>query len=351
MKIESIYHSKEARRKECKGDKSDRRYSKDPVHHPMLLEREYVRALNAVKIERMLSKPFITALSHHREGINRLSKDYSSNVFVSSSYDNKVVVWDLFYKNIIFEKKYEGLINGIAVNTTDNKNNIFVSQNKKVILENSLEFAVESPVSGIDFSQDLCVGHSLGISIFDVDRITPKISYLNDDITFVKYNRSFKYIIAGLSRLAIDLYDNRSSKGFMQIDHSGANCVSFNPQQGYLFACGNEDGNGYLYDIRNSIKPIETYRGHTNAVVSISFSPDGKEVVTGSFDRTIRIFKMDERKPGIATTTIECKLCMQLNIQMMEALSFLVATMGLCDSGKLTPVKRQDLSQGLKKSH
>lgn len=333
MKIESIYHSKEVRRKECKGDKPITKHSKDPIHHPMLLEREYIRALNAVKIEKMVSKPFITALSHHREGINKLSKDYNSNLFISSSYDNKMVVWDLFDKKIVFKKQYQNLINGIAVNRSEENINVLVSQLKRIELSairldtnvsnntvdnsytirsnnintnninnnlnsniNNISYQLDSTVMGLDYLNDIAVSHSTGVSIFDINRITSKISYLGEESTFIKFNRSFKYILAGLDRMNINLYDNRTNKDFMKIEQQGTNCISFNPQKGHIFACGNEDGNGYLFDIRNDSKPIEIYRGHTNAIVSIAFSPDGKEIATGSYDRTIRIFRTEDRK-------------------------------------------------------
>lgn len=294
MKIESIYHSKESRRKECKGDQKEKKFSKDPVHHPMLLEREYIRALNSTKIERLLAKPFVTALSYHREGINKLYKEPNNNIFMSSSYDNKVILWDLYSKKIIQEKQYSSIINGIAV---DSNSNMFVTQEKCVFLNGNPHFNLDSTVTSIDFSKDLCVGTSNGISIFDANKFTPKISYELDDVTSVKFNRSFEYILCGLTNLAITLFDNRSNKDFLVVETAGTNCVAFNDQKGFQFACGNENGDAYLYDLRNAEKPIETFRGHTNAIVSVSFNPNGQEIATGSFDRTIRIFKTDERKP------------------------------------------------------
>lgn len=306
MKIDSIYHSKESRRKECKGDRREKRFSKDPVHHPFLLEREYVRALNSTKIERMLAKPFIAALSHHREGINKLAKSYVSNNFASASYDNKVILWDLASRNIVSENQLDSIVNGISLDSADS---LYVSQEKHVIRFNNASvgagpygsssvYKVDSVVTSLDVSSDyhLGVGSTKGVSIFDVSRLTPKSCYEIDGVSHVSFNRSFKYIMGALTSMSVSLYDNRSCKDFLRIDVAGSCCMSFNPQQGFLFAIGNEDGNGYLYDIRNPKRAVETYRGHTNAVVAISFNPNGKEIVTGSFDRTIRLFNIDERK-------------------------------------------------------
>lgn len=305
MKIDSIYHTRESRRKECRGDRPERRYSKDPIHHPLLLEREYVRALNFTKMERMLAKPFVAALSHHREGICKLTKSCASNGFASASYDNKAILWDLESRHVVSEAQLNSVINGIALDSADN---LYVSQSRHVTRVDagrptkscsaSPVYRTDSVVTCLSASDDyhLGVGHSVGVSIFDVNRLTPKNRYVIDGVSHVSFNRSFKYIVGALSSMAISLYDNRSCRDFLRMDIAGSNCMSFSPQQGFMFATGNEDGNGYLHDMRNPSRPVETYRGHTNAVVAISFNPNGREIATGSFDRTIRLFNIDERK-------------------------------------------------------
>ncbi len=46
----------------------------DPALHPLEGPREYVRALNATKLERVFAKPFITSLSGHTDGVYCLTK-------------------------------------------------------------------------------------------------------------------------------------------------------------------------------------------------------------------------------------------------------------------------------------
>lgn len=46
----------------------------DPALHPLEGPREYVRALNATKLERVFAKPFVGSLSGHTDGVYCLCK-------------------------------------------------------------------------------------------------------------------------------------------------------------------------------------------------------------------------------------------------------------------------------------
>lgn len=46
-----------------------------PSLHPHYKAREYVRALNAVKLEKMHAKPFLFSLDNHTDSIKSMSKN------------------------------------------------------------------------------------------------------------------------------------------------------------------------------------------------------------------------------------------------------------------------------------
>ena len=46
----------------------------NPTIHPFEQGREYVRALNTVKLERMFAKPFVGALGGHIDGVYSMAK-------------------------------------------------------------------------------------------------------------------------------------------------------------------------------------------------------------------------------------------------------------------------------------
>merc|ERR1712232_669144 len=72
-----------------------------------------------------------------------------------------------------------------------------------------------------------------------------------------------------------------------------SNAIRFNPMEPLNFVVANEDHNLYGFDVRNLHRPTKIYKGHTSAVLDVSFNPTGREFVTASYDKTLRIFPTD----------------------------------------------------------
>ena len=53
------------------------------------------------------------------------------------------------------------------------------------------------------------------------------------------------------------------------------------------------DHNVYVFDARNFKRAQNIHKGHVAAVMDVEFSPTGQELVTGSYDRSIRIWRRD----------------------------------------------------------
>ncbi len=56
----------------------------DPALHPLETPREYTRAMNAVKLDRVFAKPFISSLDGHRDAINCMGKHPSKLAWLYS---------------------------------------------------------------------------------------------------------------------------------------------------------------------------------------------------------------------------------------------------------------------------
>lgn len=49
----------------------------------------------------------------------------------------------------------------------------------------------------------------------------------------------------------------------------------------------------YTFDIRKLSEPRRVHKGHTNAVLDVDYSPTGTEFVSGSYDRSLRIYPVE----------------------------------------------------------
>src|SRR3989338_2109719 len=96
MKIKVISRSEEKHTKATKTSVTPLQKNPDPSIHPHDKAREYVLALNATKTEKLFAKPFLAALSGHRDGVYALRRHPSEITRVlSGSGDGEVRLWHL----------------------------------------------------------------------------------------------------------------------------------------------------------------------------------------------------------------------------------------------------------------
>jgi WD repeat and SOF domain-containing protein 1 len=60
--------------------------------------------------------------------------------------------------------------------------------------------------------------------------------------------------------------------------------------EAFNFAVGSEDHNIYIFDMRNLSRSLNILKDHVAAVMDVDFSPTGEELVSASYDRTIRLW-------------------------------------------------------------
>lgn len=139
-----------------------------------------------------------------------------------------------------------------------------------------------------------------GLDVWDPTRSAPKQSYSwgSDSVTTCKWNPAESGLIAstGADRSVV-LYDVRTDSALRKVVFSMSNnALAWNPREPMTFTTANEDSNCYSFDMRRLDKALMVHKDHTMAVMDLCYSPTGKEFVTGSYDRTIRIFKVDSGK-------------------------------------------------------
>ncbi|TAQ90144.1 hypothetical protein B7494_g1561 [Chlorociboria aeruginascens] len=282
----------------------------DPALHPFARAREYTRALNATKLERMFAKPFIAQLGRgHVDGVYTMAKDPNSlQRFASGSGDGIVKVWDLTSREEIWNgTAHENIVKGMAW-TRDQKLLTCASDRTIKLFDpyNTPSRSVPS-ATWLGTNAFTSISHHRShnsfavasgvISIYDLERYTAPPEELKwptstDTITAVSFNQTETSILASVATdRSIVLYDLRTSSPVAKtVLKFASNAISWNPMEAFNFAVANEDHNIYIFDMRKLDRALNILKDHVAAVMDVEFSPTGEELVSASYDRTVRLW-------------------------------------------------------------
>ncbi len=283
----------------------------NPALHAPGRPLEYQRALTAAKTSRFLARPFLFSCSPgHIDGVYALARSRSDvALMASASADGEVRLWHL-----PSHKPHWDITPKPAAFTRD----LSFTHDSERILACSDAGAVHTlPVSGNDgtpsmtyrtggtaiasvcahYSKPIFATATSHVNIWDEQRSTPShtLGVSIDTLHRVRFNPVEHSILASLSSdRSITLYDIRMSTPTRRLVLSmRSNDISWNPLEAFNFTVANDDHNCYTYDMRrlSNTGALAVHKDHVAAVMSVDYSPTGREFVTGSYDKTIRIFE------------------------------------------------------------
>ncbi|KAI9746018.1 MAG: rRNA-processing protein sof1 [Claussenomyces sp. TS43310] len=282
----------------------------DPALHPFERAREYTRALNATKMERMFAAPFLAQMGRgHVDGVYTMAKDPNSlERFASGSGDGVVKVWDLTNREEIWNgTAHENIVKSMCWTkdqklltcASDRTIKLFDPYNTPSgIAPTETWFGSNAFTSLSHHRAKNAFAVSSGvISIYDLERPTAPPEVLKwptstDTITAVAFNQVETSILASCATdRSIVLYDLRTSMPLAKtILNFASNAISWNPMEAYNLALANEDHNIYIFDMRKMDRALNVLKDHVAAVMDVEFSPTGEELVSASYDRTVRLW-------------------------------------------------------------
>ncbi|KAG6767662.1 hypothetical protein POTOM_028874 [Populus tomentosa] len=283
---------------------------------------EYQRALNAAKLDKIFARPFIGAMDGHIDAVSCMAKNpnYLKGIF-SGSMDGDIRLWDIAnrptygMRTVCRFPGHQGAVRGLTASTdgstlvscgTDctvrlwnvpvatimesGNSSDCSSEPRAVYMGENAYWAVDHQWSG-----DLFATAGAQVDIWNHNRSQPVNSFKwgTDSVISVRFNPGEPNLLAtSASDRSIMLYDLRvSSPARKLIMRTKTNSISWNPMEPMNFTAANEDCNCYSYDARKFDEAKCVHKDHVSAVMDIDFSPTGREFVTGSYDRTVRIFQ------------------------------------------------------------
>lgn len=285
----------------------------DSALHPFERAREYQRALNAVKLERMHAAPFVGQLGRgHVDGVYSIAKDPNSlERFASASGDGVVKCWDLSDRDEIWSTTaHENIVKSLE--WTRDQKLLTCAADRTIKLFDPYNTPSEArPISSWlgsgaftslshHRSRNAFAAASSVISIYDLERHTAAPEVLHwptstDTITNVAFNYVETSVLASCSSdRSIVIYDLRTSTPVCKtVLNFATNHIAWSPMEAFNLATASEDHNIYLFDMRKFDRARNVLKDHVAAVMDVEFSPTGEELVSASWDRTIRLWNRD----------------------------------------------------------
>lgn len=261
-------------------------------------------------MERMFAAPFIAQLGKgHVDGVYSMAKDPNSlKHFASGAGDGIVKVWDLVSREETWNvQAHENIVKGMC--WTRDQKLLTCAADRTIKLFSPYDTpSGTAPIAtwlGTNAftslshhrSKDSFAAASSVISIYDLERQNAPPEVLKwptstDTITSVVFNQIETSILASAATdRSIVLYDLRTSMPVKKtILNFASNSISWNPMEAFNFAVASEDHNIYIFDMRKMDRALNVLKDHVAAVMDVEFSPTGEELVSASYDRTVRLW-------------------------------------------------------------
>ncbi|KAG0173192.1 rRNA-processing protein sof1 [Apophysomyces sp. BC1034] len=337
MKVKALSRSSSDYVRERSQDIHKVQRNLDPSVHPFEQGREYVRALNTVKLERMFAKPFVGALNGHIDGVYSMVKHpHRLTSMISGSGDGEIRIWELAeQKTTWFTRGHQNIVKGVCAGHSHGQF-LSCSTDKTVKIWNASEgtdpietYLGKHAFNGLSHHRHDATFATAGstVDVWDESRSEPihEFEWGADSYQTVKFNQVETNILASCgSDRTVVLYDLRTSKPLSKLVLAmRTNAIAWNPIEAYIFTAANEDHNAYTFDMRKMNSAQNVLKDHVSAIMDVDYSPTGQEIVTGSYDRSLRIYnaRSGHSRDVYHTKRMQRVFCVQFSMDSKYVLS------------------------------
>jgi WD40 repeat protein len=263
----------------------------------------------------------IKTLTGHTNRIRSISFSLNGQILASSGWDKTIKLWDVTtgkeIKTIMGQAEQSSISFGpknlLASASSDGTIKFWdINPHKEVIPLDSY------PGDGISFSPDgkllaSTAGQTNTIKLWDVPN-HKEIATLTGHRHWIKslnFSPNGQWLASAAWDYTIKLWNVRDciktttceASETLKLDSQFIHNVSFSPDGTLLASAGNKgwgtNNNIQLWDVATrpiNTKPIKILQGHRDFINSISFSPNGKLLASGSNDKTIKIWDVANAK-------------------------------------------------------
>jgi len=313
MKVKALSRDKMQFQRQSKTEVVRVQRSLQPELHPFDKAREFQRAVNTVKLNRHFAKPFVAALDGHSDGVVCMAKSMAELVtLVSGAADGELRRWNLTERDCAWSvKAHTGFVRGIAfarsghhfVSASDDKTiKLWSSSASGSDIEPLSRWLGAHAFTHVDHHHKEHMFATGGpvVQLWDTARSEPvqNFSWGADSVTRLRFNPVERSLLACLSNdRSVTLYDVSTGSAMQKVTmQTRQNALCWNPMEPFHFTTASEDHDLYTFDMRRLDHAICVHKGHVSAVLDVDYSPTGRQFVSGSYDKTLRLWEASRPK-------------------------------------------------------
>eukprot|EP00252_Welwitschia_mirabilis_P014666 TRINITY_DN3232_c0_g1_i1.p1 TRINITY_DN3232_c0_g1~~TRINITY_DN3232_c0_g1_i1.p1 ORF type:complete len:256 (+),score=20.14 TRINITY_DN3232_c0_g1_i1:328-1095(+) len=234
MKVKTISRSTDEFTRERSGDLQRVFRNPDPTLHAQAKAQEYVRAVNAAKLDRVFAKPFIAALDSHIDAVSAMAKDpkHLKSIF-SGSMDGDIRLWDIAARRTVARfPGHRGAVRGLSVSDEEER---LVSCGDDCIIR-----VWDVPIAGV------------GESDSNPEAIQKPVATYVGKNSFRAVDHKWQSSVFATGGVQVDIWDHNRSEPINSFTWGSDTVVSvrFNPSERDVFASTASDRSIALYDLR-----------------------------------------------------------------------------------------------------
>lgn len=169
------------------------------------------------------------------------------------------------------------------------------------------------------------------------------------DIHAIEFSPDGRSIISGASDGTVRLWDVNTRANTRTLS-TGDMIVSitFSPDM-QLIASGSEDASITVWETSTGARlmRLEGPEGHRNPVLSVAFSPDGETLVSASFDQTIKVWHLGMPIQPQSTWEVKCIKTIQGHTNILNSVTFTPDGNGLLSGSRDSSLQFWDTKTGM----